>query len=91
MVFVRWYLMALPLHTIPPAVLNFFVGASLGGLYTWGSEHGYYHTVALPLMALAMEGGGFSIWGSLDLGNHPFLIVILALDNYPPLMIFAFP
>ena len=63
--------MAIPLHTLPPDALNFSIGAVLGGLFSWGSEQGYYHIVALPLIALAMEGGGFSIWGSLDLGDLP--------------------
>ena len=76
-----------PLQHLPPPALRFVIGSILGGLFSGGSEQGYYHTVALPLIALAMEGGGFSIWGSLDLGDHP-LWHLSPLDIYP-LLIFT--
>jgi hypothetical protein len=33
----------------------------LGLVSNWGSEHGYYHTVMLPLIALEMQRGSFAL------------------------------
>ena len=41
-------------------------GAVLGWGVSWGSEQGYYHVIMLPLIALYMEGGNFSVLGTLD-------------------------
>ena len=41
-------------------------GCILGWVVSWGSEHGYYHVIMLPLIALGMEGGNFSVLGTFD-------------------------
>lgn len=43
------------------------IGGLLGFLSSIGSEYGYYHTVMLPLIAMDMELGDFSIFGAFDL------------------------
>lgn len=42
-------------------------GCILGWLISWGSEEGYYHFIMLPLIALNMESGNFSLFGTLDM------------------------
>ena len=41
-------------------------GGILGWMVSWGSEQGYYHVIMLPLIALGMDGGNFSVLGTLD-------------------------
>lgn len=41
-------------------------GGILGWMVSWGSEQGYYHVIMLPLIALGMDGGNFSVFGTLD-------------------------
>lgn len=43
------------------------VGAVVGWLCSWGSEHGYYHSILLPLIAVEMQSGGLSVIGAFDL------------------------
>jgi hypothetical protein len=42
------------------------LGCILGWAVSWGSEQGYYHVIMLPLIALGMEGGNFSVLGTYD-------------------------
>ena len=42
-------------------------GAGLGWGVSWGSEEGYYHLVMLPLIAVYMDQGYFSVLGTLDM------------------------
>lgn len=42
------------------------LGCILGWAVSWGSEQGYYHVIMLPLIALGMEGGMFSVLGTYD-------------------------
>lgn len=42
------------------------VGALAGWLTLYGSVHGYYHGVMLPLILLEMEHGSFALLGALD-------------------------
>lgn len=42
------------------------LGSILGWAVSWGSEQGYYHVIMLPLIALGMEGGSFSVLGTYD-------------------------
>jgi hypothetical protein len=42
-------------------------GAVLGWGISWGSEEGYYHLVMLPLIAVYMDHGNFSVLGTLDM------------------------
>ena len=39
----------------------------MGWGISWGSEEGYYHLIMLPLIALGMESGNFSLLGTLDM------------------------
>jgi len=48
-------------------ILRSVLGSILGYLSSLGSEYGYYHAVMLPLIALDMECGDFSLFGALDL------------------------
>ena len=43
------------------------VGALLGYIISWGSEHGYYHSVMLPIIAFQMQAGELSAAGTFDL------------------------
>eukprot|EP01036_Dinobryon_divergens_P022310 gene22310-30554_t len=56
-------------HLRGPLQLLFGVvtGGVLGWASNWGSEHGYYHTVMLPLIALEMQSGSFAVLGAFDL------------------------
>ena len=42
-------------------------GGILGWGISWGSEEGYYHLILLPLIALSMKSGNFSLFGTLDM------------------------
>jgi hypothetical protein len=42
-------------------------GVVLGWGISWGSEEGYYHLVMLPLIAVYMDQGNFSVLGTLDM------------------------
>lgn len=49
-----------------------FIGFTLFGMVlgwgiSWGSEEGYYHLVMLPLIAVYMDQGHFSVLGTLDM------------------------
>ena len=50
-------------------LIRSIIGGILGYLSSVGSEYGYYHTLMLPLIALDMESGDFSIFGALDFIN----------------------
>ena len=58
-------MISLPSISTPtgPLLLLFGVvaGGVLGWASNWGSEHGYYHTVMLPLIALEMQRGSFAV------------------------------
>ena len=59
-------MMSLPSISTPtgPLLLLLFgvvAGGVLGWASNWGSEHGYYHTVMLPLIALEMQSGSFAV------------------------------
>ena len=47
----------LVMHLAAPQALHLRagLGAGLGYLVSWGSEQGYYHTILLPLIAVAMQ------------------------------------
>ena len=50
------------LTTLGPLLLfGVVAGGVLGLVSNWGSEHGYYHTVMLPLIALEMQRGSFAL------------------------------
>ena len=42
-------------------------GGVIGALTKWGSVHGYYHCVMLPLIMVEMEGGSLSLLGAFDM------------------------
>lgn len=42
-------------------------GMVLGWGISWGSEEGYYHLLMLPLIAVYMDQGHFSVLGTLDM------------------------
>ena len=58
----------LAVHLVGSAYLGFIIyGAVLGWAVSWGSENGYYHVVMLPLIAMYMDQGHFSVLGTLDM------------------------
>jgi len=50
-----------------PHPLRPLLGAALGLLALFGSVHGHYHTVHLPLVLAEMQRGSFSLCGAFDL------------------------
>ena len=62
---VRSHLAALTSPNLPLPV-RLGVGAASGLLTKWGSIHGFYHCVMMPLIMLEMEVGGFALLGAFD-------------------------
>lgn len=48
-------------------IIRGLIGSIIGYYSSIGSEYGYYHTIMLPLIALDMQFGNFSLFGCYDL------------------------
>ena len=48
-------------------ISKLFIGGFLGFLCSWGSEHGYYHLIMLPLVVYETSlDNNFSVLGAFD-------------------------